>query len=120
MRATIYGWLNTTAIKALIGDPPRAAPAGAEEHEGEKPYITWQIVSGTAQNYLAEAPDMDDYRIQFDLYAKTDAGSWQLLRALREALEPHGHEVSFNLDLRDPETQLYRKSVDFEFWLPRD
>ena len=127
MRETIYAWLQTVALRALLGDPPRATPAGEEEapdsladKQERQPYITWQIVVGSAENYLAESPDIDQYRIQWDVYGITDSQSWQVLNALRQALEPHGHEVSFNLDQRDSDTRLYRKSVDFEFWIERE
>lgn len=126
-RDTLYGWLKTPALLTLLGDPPRATPAGEEaspdtqaDKQDRQPYLTWQVVIGLPENYLADAPDIDHDRVQFDVYTPTDAVGWAVVAALREALQPHGHEVSFNLDLRDVETRLYRKSIDFEFWLSRD
>lgn len=93
---------------------PGDVPEGATT-----PYASWQTISGTAENYLSERPDMDAFRVQFDVYASTRPAAKVAAEALRDALEPHGHQISFNLDERDDTTKLYRMSFDFEFWQSR-
>lgn len=106
-------------VLAAFGNPPRCYPFGEAPQGGAAPYAVWQLIAGTPENYLAERPDMDSLRYQFDTYALTAAQARSAANAIAYAMELAGHQVSHNPDERDAETRLYRVGFDFEFWASR-
>lgn len=121
MTPAIFAPLKSdAAVQAAFGASAARIYAAGEAPEGAVPsYATWQTVSGVPENYLDERPDMDGFRVQFDVYALTRPACKAGATAIRNALELHGHQVSLNADERDAETKLYRLSFDFEFWQAR-
>lgn len=83
------------------------------------PYLRWTLAGGRPENHLADRPNIDSARIQFDAFATTAAGADALYEAVRDVLEDYGHTVSFNGSERDLETRNYRVSWDMEFWTNR-
>jgi hypothetical protein len=125
MRLNLFALVqNDAGVQAALGDAPmRLFPFGeADEQAGEGPhpaYATWQTIDAQPENYLSGRPDADRHRLQIDVWASLAADAEAAADALRNALELKGHQVSINLDGRDPETRLYRISFDFEFWQNR-
>lgn len=125
MRLDLYGMVKDDAgVQSALGAEPRFYPFGeapqASVPDGElrESYATWQS-SAIPQNVMDGRPDMDDHRTQIDVWAPQAVDADQTADAIRDALEPLGHQVSLNFDGRDPETRLYRISFDFEFWQSR-
>lgn len=128
MRLDLYALVQAdAAVIAALGDEPmRFFPFGEADEEPlaadaapRATYATWQTINGAPENYLADRPDMDWYRVQIDVWSQRGSDADAAADALRDALEPHGHQASVNMDGRDTETRLYRISFDFEFWVPR-
>jgi len=120
MLPTVYAWLKaSTAVKAIIGNTPRAYRHGEAPQDTTKPYVTWQIVSGSPENNLSESPPIDRITIQVDCWHLTDAGVESLAEAVRDAIEPHGHMTGIPINLRETETKLYRIGLQFDCWQSR-
>lgn len=123
MTPDIYNWLSGDSnIDALLGNADGIAVYRDEAPEKTPaPYLCWSIAGGLPNNYLGQAPLLDNVRVQFDAYAKTtdtEAGpdiADAIYRACVAVLELHGYTVSFNGSMRDPDTRNYRVSWDMSF-----
>lgn len=85
------------------------------------PYAVWQITGGYAENYLADAPKLDNVEIQLDVYG-TDAQSVRACCvALRDAWQVQegrwdgGYLVAWVGESRDPTTLRYRCTFRMDF-----
>jgi hypothetical protein len=108
------------AVQAVFGsNPTRVYPFGEAPQGVTAPYATFQTVSGSPENYLAQRPDSDEFRVQLDVYAATPTAARNAAKALRDALEPLGYVVSWNGEFRDADTNLYRYSFDWSHLTPR-
>jgi hypothetical protein len=108
------------AVKVALGsNPTRLYPFGEAPQGVTAPYATFQTVSGSPENYLAQRPDSDEFRVQLDVYAATPTAARNAAKALRDALEPLGYVVSWNGEFRDADTNLYRYSFDWSHLTPR-
>jgi hypothetical protein len=115
MLPPIFTWLKASnAVKALIGNTPRAYRHGDAPQDTTKPYVTWQLVAGTPDNVLSSTPPSDRYTVQIDCWHQTDAGVESLATAVRDAVEIHAHMTGIPLNLRETETKLYRISLQFD------
>jgi hypothetical protein len=92
---------------------------GQAPQNAAKPYAVWQMVSGSPENYITGVPDMDQYSVQIDVYAQTAADAREGAEALRNAIEPVAHVVSWRGESREPETQLFRYSFDVDWFVAR-
>ena len=125
MLPPVFQWLRASAnVTALIGSgPTRAYRHGSAPQDVAGPYVTWFVVSGVPQNVLDEPPRVDAITVQVDCWSdNTGTGSSGvdvLARAVRDALEPHGHMTAIVVDERDQQTERYRIGLSFDFWLPR-
>lgn len=119
MLPPIFTWLKTTAVQAVIGTPPRAYRHGEAPQDTTRPYVTWNIVSGVPENELSDLPTVDRVAVQIDCWHQTDAGVETLATAVRNAIEPYGHMTNIVINLREPETKLYRIGLQFDIWLGR-
>jgi hypothetical protein len=119
MLPPIYTWLKVSAVQAIIGNPPRAYRHGDAPQDTTRPYVTWSIVSGIPENELSDAPKVDRLTVQLDCWHQTDKGVEDLAAAVRNAVEPQGHMTNIVINLREPETRLYRIGLQFDIWLPR-
>lgn len=108
------------AVTALIGSAPiRCYPAGIAPQTVADPYVTWQVIAGSPENYLSTAPDMDVFVAQVDVWGKTLPSVHSAAVAVRNALEVVGHVVAWRGESRDATTDRYRYSFDVEFLTPR-
>lgn len=116
----IFEWIKDDSdIKQSFGDDVRVYPFHDAPHGSalEYPYAVWQEISGTNDACLRGNGLAEQYRIQFDVFAKTASGALSAASALELALESKGYTASYNLRTREPVTKDYRVSFDMEFWV---
>src|SRR5690606_18356150 len=108
--ATAYA--NAT-VKTQFGTSPcRVFPFGEAPQGVVLPYAVWQVVGGAPENYLGQAPDIDGFTVQIDVYAATATAARNAAKALRDAFEPAAHVTRWGGEYRDVETGRYRYSFD--------
>ena len=100
--ATLKNW---PAVFAIVGE--RIGAHGEVPQDTTRPYVTWQLISGTPDNCLADTPPNERDTVQVNCLHQTDAGVRALALAVRNALESIGHVTGIPVDQRDPETRLY-------------
>jgi hypothetical protein len=109
-------------LQALLEDASgifRMFPFG-EVPEGEsRPYVVFQTVYGSPENYLGNVPDIDSYGIQVDVYAIEASAARDVTIALRDVIEPHAHIVGWSGEMRDPSTRLYRTGFTVDWFVSR-
>lgn len=107
-------------VRAAFGTSPiRVYPFGGAPEETVLPYAVWQTVGGSPENYIGNAPDLDSFLVQVDVYAETASSARSGAEALRDALESSAHIVSWRGESRDKATQHYRYSFDINFQTAR-
>ncbi len=107
----------STAVKNIVGtNPPRIYRHGAAPQDTAQPYITWFVVTAAPENNLSDPPPVDRIAVQVDCWHQTDAGVVALAEAVRDAIEPVAHMTAMPVNLREPETKLYRIALQFDFW----
>lgn len=115
MQAALFAILSP--LVPALGN--RIAPFGEIEQESVLPYLVWQTVVGTPENYLDDLPDVDKTRVQLDVWAATGAQAEAVAQSVRDALEPVGYMISYGNTTRDPDTRAFRFGQDFDFITPR-
>lgn len=113
----------SAAVRALIGaDPVRFYQFGMAPQKVAKPYVVWQRVGGSPENYIDRVPDADGFVLQVDVYASEQQGA-EMARnvalALRDAIEPVAHITAWLGESQDPETQNYRFAFQVDWLTPR-
>lgn len=109
----------STDVKAIVGtNPPRVyrfqdAPQ-REPDARPQAYVTWFLVTGTPENNLSDPPPVDRDTVQIDCWHPTDSGCETLARAVRSAMELICHTTGIVINLRDPDTKLYRIGMEFD------
>lgn len=111
--------LIAAQVTSLGANPVRFFPHGQATQSTAKPYATWQTVTGTPENYLGHAPDIDAALIQIDVWGDSASSVSNAADDIRDALEPVMHMTSFGNTDKDASTNLYRFRMDFRFWVPR-
>ena len=111
--------LISASVTALGSNPVRFFPHGQATQNTAKPYATWQIVTGTPENYLGQVPDIDATLIQIDVWATTASSASDAADQIRDALEDVAHMTSFGNTEKDVATALYRYRMDFSYWVNR-
>lgn len=108
------------AVKTLLGtNPVRLYPFGSAPQDVAKPYVTWQMVGGSPENYLGNRPDIDLFAIQIDVWADKASDTRAVAGALRDAIEPYAYITGYNGESRDSETLSYRYSFDVDWHVKR-
>lgn len=82
------------------------------------PYMLLSTVSSVAENYLGEAADLDDMRIQVDIYAASKAQLKSIQTVLRAAVAGECYEL-MALDLPADDPAVRRISMDFGYLAAR-
>jgi hypothetical protein len=109
-----------SAVQSLLGTAPtRLWPFGEADPAPTYPYAVWQIISGAPLNYLGEAPDVDTFSVQIDVYAKTAEEARAVAQVLRSAIEPFAYVTAFLLEIRDTITRNYRYSFSADWIVTR-
>lgn len=102
-----------SAVVALVGTPPRIY-CGLAQIPTDKPYLVYTLVSGESDTVIEGGRSFDRLRIQIDAYATTNAGAIALGLAAATAMESIGELIGPNPSGRDPHSNLYRSSQDFD------
>jgi hypothetical protein len=106
---------DSTVCSVFGTNPVRVFPFGGTEEGVVLPYAVWQVVGGSPENYLGNVPDADTFLTQVDVYAKTGLAARACALALRNALEPYAHIVSWRGESKDQTTGNFRYSFDINF-----
>lgn len=107
-------------VQAALGaSPTRVYPFGMVDEPPVLPYCVWQLVAGFPENYITNAPDIDSFTVQMDVYADNVLTAREAAEALRDAIEPHAHVVAWRGESRDAETKHYRYSFDVDWFVHR-
>lgn len=107
----------SSACRAVLGSPPnmRFYPFGEAPQDKPPVYAVWQMPFSTPENYLGQVPDVDDSRVQIDVYGATQASTDAAALAIRNAVQEHANMVNSVQRPRDPATRNYGYMLDFEF-----
>lgn len=81
-------------------------------------YVIMTVISTTPENMLDAAPGVDQYRIQFDIYALSKATCKSILSAFRNVLHSVGYEA-MSQDFLDENTDLKRLLLHFDIFISR-
>jgi hypothetical protein len=117
----IFSWLSSdSTVSGLLSSGGTVRIFRDEITQGTTfPALCWFLVAGQPENYLGERPGIETSRLQFDIYAPTQAQAEAIYEAVRDVLEVHGHIVNFNGSGREPATRQYFVSFDFAAWQNR-
>lgn len=114
----VYALLSgDAAVSAIVAD--RIYRHSHAPQDVAKPYISWYVAGGHAENYLAGRPGIDQELVQIDCWSTTAQECKALMLATVKALELHGHQSGMPQDDFENDTQLYRYMLQFYFWTPR-
>ena len=112
-------------VTALVGTAPvriyqtMAPDVGTAARPTKGDYITWNTAGGAPENYVSNRPGIDRGRFQIDCWSEDRNRCRQLAKAVRDALEGHGHMVALPQDDYEDETKLFRWMLDFELFVHR-
>ena len=84
-----------------------------------RPYIVYTLITAIPENTLSEPPQVDDQRIQIDMYVPQSTGTATantLKDAVVDAIEPLGYVVFGPWTSFETDTRLLRWSLDLEIW----
>lgn len=95
--------------------PVRFYPFGEAPAVPVKPYAVWQVIGGSPYNPMTDAPNVDAFGVQVDVYASDATAVAKTAKAVRAALEKVCYVTSWRGTTRDPETRDYRVSFDIHF-----
>lgn len=114
---------NVAAVKAVLGNSIRVYPHGMSPPKDSPlygvPYAVFQIITGNPENYLTCLPDVDDFVVQVDTYGLTVASATDAARVIRNAIEPVAYVTRWGGQYKDPDTALFRYSMDVDWLTPR-
>ena len=79
------------------------------------PYITYQMITGTAYNYLKGAPDTERKLIQYNCVSNSYGQAKGMLSAIRSALETDYGWLFGQGEDYFPETQNFRVRLDWSY-----
>lgn len=109
------------AVTALLGSAPTRLYPFDEAPQGTAlPYAVWRVIpGGRPENHLGDAPDIDRWSLQVDVYARTGNDATAVTEALRDAIEPHAHIVRWGDQDTDPDTRNKHIGFDVSWYVPR-
>lgn len=106
--------------RTLLGTNPVRCYLFGEAPQGTPPtYAVYQMVTSVPANYLGQLPDVDDARIQVDVYATSQSVVRETAKAIRDAIEPYAHMLNAADRGRDAQTRNYGFMLEFEFFTDR-
>lgn len=118
MLPPIYQTLNgNAAVAAIVAD--RIYRHDSAPQDTTRPYVTWSLAGGAPDPNLCGTPDIDRLIVQLDCWHQTDAGVVTLAESVRAAIEPHATVTGYPINLREPETKLYRIALQCDWFLGR-
>lgn len=121
MISPLFPTLNADGkVKSLLGgDKIRVYPFGQQSSPIQYPYIVWQVISGSPENFLGTRPDIDSYSIQVDIYSLSLANCIDCATAVRDAIEGNAYITRWGTQEIETETKAYRLSFDVDWYEKR-
>lgn len=105
-------------IVAMVGE--RIYRHGSvPQDSATSPYVSWALAGNQPVNELSDVPGRDRLTVQVDCWHLSDTGVEALATMVRDAIEPLAHMTGIIVDSREPDTKLYRISLQFDWWLSR-
>lgn len=96
----------------------RAYQFGVAPEEPTFPYVTWQGVGGSPFNNLDDRPSGDRTLTQIDIYDTQSDRIYDLVKAVRYAVELECNVTAFRDLSKDATTGVYHIGIDVMFVLP--
>lgn len=107
-------------LTVLIGNNPvRLFLFGLAPQNPQTPYVVWQLISGSPENYLSGRPDTEGHTLQIDVYASSAAQSRQIAGLVESTIENDCYITRYGGEEKDEETMLYRSSFDVDWLIER-
>lgn len=121
MNPELFQILNASVqVRLLLGSNPlRVYPWGRAPQNVRKPYAVYTVYNAIPENYLDSVPDIDNKGTQIDIYADNAESLNNCFMAIRDAIEPTAHMLSYSTPNQDAETDLYTGRMEFDFWEDR-
>ena len=121
MNAPFFELCNADpAVQALLGSPVAIHPWGENLVENRRyPYVTFQSVAGSPENYLSGRPDTDSFTLQIDIWCKVPAQARAIAAAIRDAIELRCYITAWRGESVEPATKVYRISFDCDWIVQR-
>lgn len=115
---TLFTILNASPqVKLLLGNNPlRVYPSNRAAQNSPKPYAVYSVYNGLPENYLGDAPDIDNKGTQITIFADTADSLEKCYKIVQKTLEPHAYMTNFATDDVDTETDLFSVRMEFDFW----
>lgn len=114
MFPNVYATLRANAtVVSIVGT--NIGRHGSMPQDTAPPYITWFTVGDQPHDTLSEAPQSDFTSTQIDCWSADDAEVAALARAVRAELDANGIHNRVVVDLREPDTKLYRVGIEADF-----
>lgn len=110
---------DVPAVQAIFGQSPRVYPHGLADQNTPVPYVVFQMVAGSPENYLHCRPDVDSFLTQVDVYASSPSAAASGAQAIRDAVEGVAYITAWRGQFQDPDTDLFRYSMDIDWLTPR-
>lgn len=113
--------LEQDLYQALTGSPSTDANASVFPNVAQQgaalPFIVYSRISTQPQNTLTRHALLDLVTMQIDCYATTKAGAMTLARQARLLLQGELQaRMQSEQDDYEPDTKVYRHSMDFTAW----
>ncbi|MGY6256543.1 DUF3168 domain-containing protein [Paraburkholderia caledonica] len=104
------------ALRGLVADRcyPDVAPANVA-----RPYITYQAVGGQSPNYLNNTVDLQNARMQVNVWADTRSAATAVMQSAIAALSGapiRATTLGAPVSTYEPDTKLYGSREDFSIW----
>ena len=108
--------MAASAVTAIVGS---RIYQSIVPQEITQPYVVWSVVTSAPGNNLSDPPEYDDQRIQIDCWSTSQSQCRALAKAVRDAIEAQTHIVYGPWTDYEPDTKLFRWSMDAEYWQNR-
>ena len=118
MIPSVYALLSSDpTVSGLVGS--KIYPAGRAPQGVGHPYVTWQLITATPENYVNDRSDIDAQRVQVNCWAREEPDARQVVEAARAALEGEAHVIYGPVQIVDDSTRDYGYAFDVQFWTSR-
>lgn len=84
-----------------------------------KPYLVWQLISGSPFQNLSCRPRAEEHYIQVDVYSHNQQEVKEIQQLIEYELETHAEITSYRGDSFEEKTKLWRSSFDLKWFLKR-
>ena len=112
----VFTTLNQPELQAFVGaDPVRMYDFGTAPQSVERPYIIFTSISNAPHEQISGAPCSDVDVVQIDMYADSREQVRAMARVVRQILDNAGWSNRLNLQMYEPDTGLFRISMDCDF-----